>query len=219
MASVRSQGIRPPRQLRSRRTLEALFRAAEALVAERGFNGTALRDVLERAGCAVGTFYARFPNREVFFEELCLRYYDARALQVDEAFAPERWSRGDAAAIVRSLVENTILWHRDRRALIRAVVTYTREQSAPKLRAARRSMNRRIAARVTTLLLAHRSGIRHPDPALGVRFALHLLWHYVRETVLFAEELDELPPFSTPVLTEELTRALTAYLGIDAPSD
>ncbi|MHB1329906.1 MAG: TetR/AcrR family transcriptional regulator, partial [Gemmatimonadales bacterium] len=67
---------RTPRQDRSRETLNRLLDAGKAVAAEQGFEGIVLADVLARARCSVGSFYARFPSRDAFLEAVCLRVTD-----------------------------------------------------------------------------------------------------------------------------------------------
>ncbi|MEX2528087.1 MAG: helix-turn-helix domain-containing protein [Gemmatimonadota bacterium] len=56
--------VRSPKQSRSRDTLDRLHAAALELMAEHGVEGVTVRDVVEKAGSSVGSFYARFSGRE-----------------------------------------------------------------------------------------------------------------------------------------------------------
>lgn len=51
------------RSERKRRTRAAVLRSARALFAERGFEGTTIRDVAARAGVAVGTVFLHCPDK------------------------------------------------------------------------------------------------------------------------------------------------------------
>jgi AcrR family transcriptional regulator len=60
----------PPRRARRRppgRTAEAILDAAEALFAERGYEGTALRDVAERVGVRAPSLYNHFPSKDSLY--------------------------------------------------------------------------------------------------------------------------------------------------------
>jgi AcrR family transcriptional regulator len=52
------------------RTREKLFRAAEAVFAERGFERSSIADIAGRAEVALGTFYVYFPDKKAVFIEL-----------------------------------------------------------------------------------------------------------------------------------------------------
>ena len=56
--------IRPPQQARSQETLGRILDAAEALVAEKGFDDTPISEIVQRAGSSVGAFYTRFPAKD-----------------------------------------------------------------------------------------------------------------------------------------------------------
>ena len=60
-----SDGERPPRrsQARGRATRARLLEAAVELFTRRGYDGTSIGDVAERAGVGVGTVYHHFPDK------------------------------------------------------------------------------------------------------------------------------------------------------------
>lgn len=65
--------VRTPREAltpRGVRTREKLFRAAESVFAERGFERSAIADIASRAEVALGTFYVYFPDKKAVFIEL-----------------------------------------------------------------------------------------------------------------------------------------------------
>ena len=55
--------LRPPKQHRSRRTLQRIARAALELIAQSGVEGTTIEAIARRAGSSVGSFYARFESK------------------------------------------------------------------------------------------------------------------------------------------------------------
>lgn len=68
-------GRRGPKGDKRQRTRAALLEAARELVRERGYEGTTLRDVAERAGMTSGAIYGNFRNREDLFLALGLTYW------------------------------------------------------------------------------------------------------------------------------------------------
>jgi len=67
-------GQRPIRATpKGRRTRERVLDAAEALFAERGFAGTALRDVAEAAGLRIPSLYNHFSGKEALYEAVLER--------------------------------------------------------------------------------------------------------------------------------------------------
>jgi AcrR family transcriptional regulator len=56
-----------PRRRKGERTAERILDAAEALFAQRGYAGTALRDVAARVGLRTPSLYNHFPNKEALY--------------------------------------------------------------------------------------------------------------------------------------------------------
>ena len=52
--------INPPKQARSRRTLERIVEASLEILAAEGPDSLTVHRVVEKAGSSVGSFYARF---------------------------------------------------------------------------------------------------------------------------------------------------------------
>ena len=70
-----TSGRRAPKGDKRQRTRAALLEAARELVRERGYEGTTLRDVAERAGMTSGAIYGNFKNRDDLFLALGLTYW------------------------------------------------------------------------------------------------------------------------------------------------
>jgi TetR/AcrR family transcriptional regulator, mexJK operon transcriptional repressor len=63
-------GVRQPKQLRSRRTLDRLLQAAEVLIATHGVDGLTLAALLQDSQVSNGTFYARFSSMDALVHEV-----------------------------------------------------------------------------------------------------------------------------------------------------
>ncbi|MFJ8909994.1 TetR/AcrR family transcriptional regulator [Amycolatopsis sp. NPDC102389] len=61
--SSADQGFRPPRQARSRESLQKVLAAAEHVLAVQGFEELTVAAVAEQAGMSVGTIYRRFSGK------------------------------------------------------------------------------------------------------------------------------------------------------------
>ncbi|MCL2367586.1 MAG: TetR/AcrR family transcriptional regulator [Oscillospiraceae bacterium] len=55
--------VKLPKTKRGERTLQKIAKAAEELIAEKGYYGTEVQDITKRAGVATGTFYVYFPDK------------------------------------------------------------------------------------------------------------------------------------------------------------
>ncbi|WP_187438234.1 TetR/AcrR family transcriptional regulator [Actinomadura decatromicini] len=65
----------------------ALLNAAEELFTERGFYGTSVSDITERAGTSVGALYYHFASKNGVYHALWSRYMDAQSARTREAVA------------------------------------------------------------------------------------------------------------------------------------
>ena len=59
--------VLPARQARSRMTRDRLLEAGRQLLEQGAFEATSIADIARAAGCSVGVFYQRYPNKEAFF--------------------------------------------------------------------------------------------------------------------------------------------------------
>ncbi|NNL66054.1 MAG: helix-turn-helix transcriptional regulator, partial [Myxococcales bacterium] len=83
--------VREPRQSRSRETLDRILDAAEALVAEKGFEDATVAEIVRRGGSSVGAFYTRFRDKDGLLYALYERYMEQAILTADDALDPQRW--------------------------------------------------------------------------------------------------------------------------------
>lgn len=63
-------GVREAKQARSRKTRDKLIAALEALLREKSFERIGVAELASRAGCAVGSVYRRFENKDAFIPVL-----------------------------------------------------------------------------------------------------------------------------------------------------
>ena len=192
---------RPPKQHRSRRTLQRIARAALELIAQNGVEGTTVGAIVRRAGSSVGSFYARFDGKTDL-----LVYLDERIWETVE----QRWSDATAEGsldrpidqLVRglaSLYADMDLVHRGARDAIGRAL---RGPGAGPSDAALR-IRARVREDSARLLLEKRDAIVHSDPELAV------------ETV--CRTLETSARLFEPVFLEDLCIALVAHLVGDRP--
>ncbi len=66
----RSSRVRPTRAEKSARTLDALVRAAETVIGQKGYDGASVAMIAIEAKVAAGTFYNYFESRQDLFDKL-----------------------------------------------------------------------------------------------------------------------------------------------------
>jgi AcrR family transcriptional regulator len=202
--------VRPPRQARSRETLDRILDAAEALVAEKGFDDTPVAEIVQGAGSSVGAFYTRFRDKEGLLHALYDRYYEQAIATADLALDPARWEGASISEILRAVVRFLVGTYREQRGLVRAFVI--RNHTDPSFRARRERLSHYVSERLSDLLMARRGEISHDDPERAAAFALMLVFSTI-DNLLFDEMRSGALALSDDEYSTELTRACLAYLG------
>lgn len=206
------QRVVPPRQVRSRQTLERILDALQDLLRTKRFEEITVRELVERSGTSTGSFYARFPTKETLLPALYDRY-DAELRQ-----STSRRSRAldDASLedVVREIARRVVDRMLERRWLTRAVSLHARQH--PELLPDELLERRReLHAGWRSQLLRYSDRITHPDPETAVAFGLFMMITAIREKLVFADAPHassfELSPDR---LADEGARALLAYLGV-----
>jgi len=88
------------------RTRERLFNAAAELIGERGFHGTTVDDIVERAGVAKGTVYYHFKSKEALFDALLNEHLTHLA----EAFREVMYAAPSPAEALPALVRTELAY-------------------------------------------------------------------------------------------------------------
>lgn len=197
--------LSPPKQARSRRTLDAILGAALALLDERGLDDTTVQGIVERAGTSVGSFYARFGGKDDLLRYLELRLWsDARA-RWDEALEAQAWEGRSieevVGGLVRTLLEAQSVDARQRRALGR------RRGAGDGGHDPAADFHAHLLSGVRALLLERSARIRHPDPSTAVLLGYRAVVGALRESEARADALGD------ERMAEELARLYLAYLG------
>jgi AcrR family transcriptional regulator len=101
MAFKRSEKI----ELHKDEKRKLILETAAAILAQKGYHQTAVKDITDGAGISVGTFYLYFKNKEDLFEKLydetwkTLRNLNDYALKTDSCSVAKKFSRVIASSI------------------------------------------------------------------------------------------------------------------------
>lgn len=122
MPATPAPRMRPPRQARSRQTLDRLLAAAERLLAERAWDRIGVAEIVAEADASVGAFYARFDDKDALLDLLADRYRADMARFAEQLAAAVRAApQRDREQALRNFIKSLVKAHRSRRALLRAL--------------------------------------------------------------------------------------------------
>lgn len=201
--------FRSPLQDRSRDKQDRLIEAAMFLVAERGFDQVRMNDIVERAGCAVGTAYYLFGNKEGLFRVLRDRFVADTRARFDMQLPPEIFDSAPLADLIGMLVRGIVADIVANQAILRAALART--AADPDEWREFRNLAQQARSRVISLLASKIKKIDHPDPELALGFAVQLVFSSCANVM----QNDPGPlALDDPRFAEELTRVVLAYLKL-----
>ena len=210
MASPSAPLLRPPRQERSRKTLDRIADAALTLIAENGLDHTTIAQVVGAAKSSVGSFYARFGGKDDLVRYLEERVWLEAERRWDAAIEGGEWAEAPLERIVEELV-GLLIELETEDAGRRAALGSAR---GPAWLERGRAFHRRAMAEVQSILMPYRDHIDHPDPELAIGVGYRIVLAGIRELVGDFSD-PSAGPDPTPLRTE-LTRCYLGYLGAGA---
>jgi len=201
------------RQHRSRRTLEKLLDTAEELLAEKTFEEIRIQEIVERAGSSIGSFYARFSDKEAL--RLCLigRYHDDMIETARDALAPERWEGVEFAERANAFVRGVVELCRRRYGLMRMRylhhITHPESVDDNEMEKMREFVGR-VEEFFRPVLPVTAKGDHAPD----LSFALRIVDTVIANTILLdLEKNTSYRDIDDESLIEETTAAFVGYLS------
>jgi len=204
--------LRPPKQARSRRTLDRIAHAALELMEEGGVERATVAAVVERAGASVGSFYARFAGKDELIRYLQDRIWSEARDRWNAALEAQDWGPLSMEAVVEGVVRLILRSFRSDYHQ-REVLGRERRQDEE---GARRvfEFHQHILSTVTPLFLAHREEITHPDPEWAIRLGYRFAVGAIREILELEGAVGVVDGAATAeAIVPELARAWIAYLG------
>lgn len=115
-------GVHPAVQQRSRDLVARLLQCGLDLLRSRDFDGLTIDDLCARAGATVGSFYARFANKQAFLLALQHLVVEETQARIERDFAPGRDHPTRLPALVEWLCLGTIAWYRHYEGFVRATL-------------------------------------------------------------------------------------------------
>jgi len=206
-ASPAPAQVNPPKQNRSRRTLERIVAASLELLATEGPSGLTVHRVVDKAESSVGSFYARFNGKEDLLDYLGERVWTEALDRWNDALTAHDWSAHELADLVRASIGLLVDAQRSRSVYLKAI-----DQVSGRRAHAYDTFRAEVLAGVARLLLTRADDMEHPSPDLAVRLGLRATMGVLDgEARAVHDRLDR------EVLVDECSRLLLGYLaGTDA---
>ncbi|HVU04255.1 MAG TPA: helix-turn-helix domain-containing protein [Polyangiaceae bacterium] len=203
--------VKPPRQVRSQKTLERVLDAAEELIGERGVTALTVSEVVRRAGSSVGAFYARFPDKDALLSTLHERSCDEALATAELALEPARWRNRDLGTAVSEIVRFTVALCQERRGVLLAFIALAASDAAYAERRAR--LETQIASLLHRFLEGRDGEFSHRDAKTASAVAIRMLLGAAEYGALIQRVPGKEMELSDERVSAELSRAVLAYLG------
>ena len=207
--------VRPPKQKRSRQSLERVLEASTALLEEQGFEAFTIQEVSRRADVSVGAIYARFGSKESLLRVVHRHAMETLAAEHEAVGAVDGRPGEDAQAVILDAVRSVAEIFRGNERLLRAFMHLGAVDDEISRRGSEGSieLSRQFAATV----LAHRDAIGHPDPETAVDVAYRMAYCTFARQVMYGPSFESERPISWDDLVDEVGAACAAYL-VERPS-
>jgi AcrR family transcriptional regulator len=200
----------PPKQQRSRESLERVLEAATAVLEEGGYEAFGVQEVSQRAGVGVGVVYARLGSKEALFMAVHARMLASLAADRDELLGSIDAHAGSMAGLVAAVVAAKAEMFRRHQKLLRVFMVRAETDRWILDRGARSSDA--SARAFAEPLLARRDEIRHPDPELAVDVAYRLVYDTLARRIMRGATFASSRVIEWAELVHELGGACAAYL-------
>jgi AcrR family transcriptional regulator len=204
----RADQLRPrkrPVQARSRRTVDAVLKAAAQVFTRRGYAGATTNHIAERAGVSVGSLYEYFPSKDALLVAL-MEEHLGEGESVLQKVAAEVVARGvrDLAEVVRHVARAMVELHARDRELHR--ILFEEAPLSRRIRQMLLEIETRATARVADLLASH-PDVAVPDPGLAAAVVVHTVEALTHRLVLHGGREVEVDAY-----VEEIVQLIVRYL-------
>ena len=180
-------GVRPPLQARSLRTLERILEAGAEVFAERGYEGLSIAEVCRRAGVSAGALYTRFEGKEALVRAIHDHVLSELSAEIETLYAPSsEWDALAADAFTERAVRLLVEHFRAHAAIVRAVVL--RAAVDPAMRATGTRAVQAMADAFTARMLDRAEGFAHDDPEATIRSTFAMVFEATSWDVAFGSE-------------------------------
>ena len=203
---------RAGQQSRSEKTQNALMDAAEALILERGTEGTSVADIAALAGCSIGSVYHHFKDKKALFYALFHRMTTEFDTYVRDVVAPARWEGASIRDILRTYIDLALKpseEHGSYKAAAKLVAI-----DYPELQAHYAEIQATANAGLKKLLLSRANEVSHPDPDRAIGFLIEQITAMLQMRLADNHTATSATARPNADFVEEAMHLASAYLGL-----
>lgn len=204
--------MQPAKQQRSKATQSRILKATESLLRNELFDEISIRRIVREAETSIGSFYARFRDKDALLHALYAKYearLDRRLAVLSETVADVK----SLDAMSRLIADHFVEIHGEIPNLSRAVFEYVTR--APDSDHARQHSAKRIKQYTFLIdsLLRFSDQITHPEPRRAIELALYFLTVACRNRLFYPyNPQTRTIQISPDGLKTELARMFVGYL-------
>jgi len=201
--------VKPAMQERSRKRHQDLIDAGKDLLRTKDFDDIPVSAIASTAGCAVGSFYNRFEDKDAFFTALQVHVLREIKEASEQWFDAQDWENRPVPELVSNLVNWMVPVFIEHRGLIRAAHRHTGKGTGDWLPI--RSLGQEWTFRTGDLLAARLNHLPESAARQDVLIAMQFLYGTLINCVI--NDLGVLK-LADPVLPTALTRSFLGYLKV-----
>ena len=122
VSNAETASILPAMQARSRATRDRLLAAGRELLNDGAFEETSIAQIAAEAGCSVGAFYQRFPDKDAFFNAVVGAVLSEIIAEADRFATSRRLSKASVEVVLSEATSHWVKTFRRYRGLIRTAI-------------------------------------------------------------------------------------------------
>ena len=205
---------RPPSQARSVASTNRMLDAAESLFASGGAEAVTIEAVVRHAETSVGSFYARFINRDGLLAAMHSRFLENFEKEAKAGIAVALRQPTIGRALLSFMKQAFESARKNRESILFFVATSATDTS---LRHQGLAANPGFAAAFAAVILPFRDQIKHQNPEIAIDIAFRIFFAMFIQRALFTPREATGRAITDTVLAKEITNCLILYLVSPAP--
>jgi AcrR family transcriptional regulator len=180
-----AQTFPPPRQKRSRQSLERFLDAAESVIRAEGIGELNVSEVARLAGFSVGGLYSRFPTRTALLNAVRARFLDRVETALSAEFAAHKGDDATLEGALNTAIRRIFGHFLAEEAMFRAFLIEA--PNNPQFLKGAEEANECRKAMFREAVMVHAGEIRHPEPESALNWIFTLVMAVVRERLVYGE--------------------------------